>query len=386
MLHEVDQSIKNLLFTELRKATNGLVHAEDQIVVGPPDAAASVDHPQIHLFLHDVHENVTLRDQSFEIRRGASEWEVGKSRKATRLNLSYLLTTHAKDPGTEHRLLGESIGVLLRHGFVPEEHLVGSLKPFQEEAVVLSVAQRDHWAHADGPKVWQATGLPLRPFVGIVAAAMFDPFETRTVRLVREALLAIGQGTGPNGPDRQMDIRSIRMSAGGAVSGPNGEPLTDVKVAVEGHADQTTSDAQGVFFFQNLPPGKHRLTFSKRGYQEAQTEVTAPPRGRSNEFEPVAVQMRIESDEGRAQALRTSFSMEPGVSTLVGTLRYADGRAAPFVPVRIGDRTAVTDEEGMYFFTQIPGGTQELIAEIPGRGETSIKVKAGADAATLPKP
>jgi hypothetical protein len=71
---------------------------------------------------------------------------------------------------------------------------------------------------------------------------------------------------------------------------------------------------------------------------------------------------------------------------LVGTLRYADGRAAPFVPVRIGDRTAVTDEEGMYFFTQIPGGTQELVAEIPGRGETSIKVKAGADAATLPKP
>jgi hypothetical protein len=378
MLHEVDESIKNLLFGELKKTAAGLVQGEDQIVIGPPTGEDD-GRARIHLFLHDVHENLSLRDPSFEVRRGANDWEIGKSRKATRLNLSYLLTAHAGTPAEEHRMLGEALGVLLRNGFVPEEHLVGSLKPFAEEAVVLSVAQRDHWAHADGPKVWQATGTPLRPFVGIVAAAMFDPFETRTVRLVREALLAVGQGTGPGGPDREMDVRSLRVSAGGTVSDSKGDPIADAIVRVEARPEQTTTDAQGAFFLQGLPPGSHRLTFSKRGYVVDPVAVTVPPRGQAGDLDLVSVQMRSESDADRATTAK-----EEGELALVGTLRYADGRPAPYIPIRIGNRTAVTDGEGGYRFSPVPEGGASLVAEIPGTGETSIKAKDGV--ARLPKP
>lgn len=376
MLHEVDQSIKNLLFAELKKTAGGLLQDEDQIVVGAP-AADEDGRARIHLFLHDVHENLTLRDPSFEVRRGTNDWEVGKSRKATRLNLSYLLTAHAGTASEEHRLLGEVLGVLLRHGFVPQDHLVGSLKPFEEEAVVLSVAQRDHWAHADGPKVWQATGQPLRPFVGIVAAAMFDPFETRTVRLVREALLAVGQGAGPDGPDRQMDVRSLRVSAGGVISGTDGEPIPEATVRVESRPEQTSTDAHGAFFLQNLPPGKHRLSFSKRGYLVDPVEVTVPPRGQAGELDLISVQMHLESDAERVEAT-------PEQGEIIGTLRYADGRPAPYIPVRIGNRTAVTDGEGMYRFSPVPEKSPSLMAEVPGTGNVTVKAKDGE--ARLPKP
>ena len=125
MLQEVDQSIKNLLFAELRTNSDGLVHDEDQIVFGLPadDEAKASDTPKIHLFLHDVHENLALRDQSFDIKRGSDEWEVGKARKPVKLNLSYLLTVRGKDPATEHRILGDALGVLLRNGFVPPKDI-----------------------------------------------------------------------------------------------------------------------------------------------------------------------------------------------------------------------------------------------------------------------
>ena len=378
MLHEVDESIKNLLFGELKKRAPGLVQDEGQIVIGPPKDEDD-GRARIYLFLHDVHENLSLRDPSFEVRRGTNDWEIGKSRKATRLNLSYLLTAHANTAAEEHRMLGEALGVLLRNGFVPEEHLVGSLRPFAEEAVVLSVAQRDHWAHADGPKVWQATGTPLRPFVGIVAAAMFDPFETRTVRVVREALLAVGQGTGPGGADREMDVRSLRVSAGGTVSDANGAPVAEVIVGVEGRPEQVATDGQGAFFLQGLPAGNHRLTFTKGGYVGESVSVTVPPRGQASELDLISVQMRSASDSERV-----ATAMEEGVNALVGTLRYADGRPASYVPVRIGNRTAVTDGEGIYRFSPLHEKEPSLVAEIPGTEETTIKAKDGV--ARLPKP
>jgi len=100
MLHEVDQSIKSLLFDELQSLFARFVDRRGPIVFGPPSQTESNDlkKPLIRLFLHDVHENLTVRDQSFEIRRTSDETEIGKSRKPTRLNLSYLLTVEAKDP------------------------------------------------------------------------------------------------------------------------------------------------------------------------------------------------------------------------------------------------------------------------------------------------
>ena len=84
-------------------------------------------------------------------------------------------------------------------------------------------------------------------------------------------------------------------------------------------------------------------SFASAGSEDASTQVVAPPRGLANELQPVAIQMRDASDPKRAEAAKSEFVQLGEATRLVGTLRYADGRAASFVPVRVGERTAVTE-------------------------------------------
>lgn len=350
-----------------------MIADEDQILVGPPPASDfKPNKPTLNLFLHDLHESPNLRNFAFETKPTQNDWEVGRSLKPTHLNVSYMVSAYAEDPITEHRLLGETLGILMRHPFVDAKHLVGSLQPYKEDAMKLSIAQRDHYAHGDGAKVWQATGLALRPFIGLMIAAMFDPFETRLVKRVREAIFSLGHEPHPEGEKRQMDIHRVRIGAAGMVcDSESGNPLVDVKVSVEGRPESTLTDASGVFFFRNLPVGRHKLTFSKATFKTVEKEAVTPPIGRANEMELMEVHLESASDaERRADLLSDPLFQVPGAE-LIGTLRFPDGSAAAYIPVRINGRTAVTDGDGQYHFTNVPGPIRELVAEIPGQGEVA---------------
>jgi len=387
MLHEIDQSLRNMLVAEFKETEQRLIQGEDQVLVGaPPAADFKPKKPTLNLFLHDVHESPNLRNFSFETKPSSDEWEVGRSLKPTHVNASFLITSHAEDAMTEHRLLGETLGILLRHPFVAEKHLVGSLQPFKDEAMKLSIAQRDHFAHGDGAKVWQATGQPLRPFIGLVVAAMFDPFDTRLVKRVREAIFGLAQHVHPEGEERQMSVHRVRIGAAGMVSdAESGAPLVDVKVSLEGRPESTLTDASGVFFFRNLPVGRHKIRFEKAPFLAREEETVTPPIGRANEMPLMDVKLTLASDAERqiSQASGTSFAL-PGAE-LIGTLRFADGSPAAFIPVRINNRTAVTDENGGYHFTDVPGPIKELVAEIPGQGEVAKPVSAKTTTVELGK-
>lgn len=383
MLQDADQTLKNLLLAEFKAAASPLIQGEDQIVfgLGPSEAPAK---PVLSLYLHDLHENLDTRDQSFEVIRDPNGREGTRSRKPTRINLSYLVTAHAKDPQTEHQLLGDALGILMRNGRVPKKHLVGTLEPYGELAMALSVAQRDHWAHANAPSVWQAAGLPLRPFIGLVASALFDPYETKAVKLVRDAILGLGLGADPYKKDRQMNVRAVRLGAAGVVSGPNGEALPSVNVEVKGRSETAVTDENGVFLIRNLPPGPHTLVFNKARYVSQEEEAIAPAPGLANEFQPLTIAMREATDAESAKSSLVDGGA-PLRYTLIGTLRNADGSPASFVPVKVGDRTAVTDANGEYRLYDLPHRAKELIAEVPGLGETRVAVKETATTTQLPK-
>ncbi len=376
MLHEVDQSLRNMLVAEFKDTEDRLITEESQITVGPPpEDSTKPKKPVLNLFLHDLHESPNLRNFAFENRPQEDEWTVGRSLKPTHLNLSFIITAHAEDAMTEHRLLGEALGILMRKPVVATKHLVGSLQPYKEEAMKLSIAQRDHYAHGDSAKVWQATNLTLRPFIGLVVAAMFDPYETKLVRRVREAIFSLGQEPHPQGEKRQMDLHRVRVGAAGmVVDSASGNPLVDVKVSVEGRPESTLTDASGVFFFRNLPVGRHKLTFTKGTYRTMEMEAVTPPIGRSNEMELMDVKMVNATDKERVADLISDPMFQIPGAELMGTLRFADGSPAAFIPVRINDRTAVTDGDGQYHFTNVRGPIRELVAEIPGKGEVATAV------------
>ncbi len=387
MLHEVDQSLRNMLLAEFKSLEDQLIADEAQLTVGPPpEDGFKPKKPVINLFLHDLHESPNLRNFAFEKKPAESDWEVGKSLKPTHLNISYIISAHAEDSIVEHRLLGEVLGILMRHPFVETKHLVGALQPFKEEAMKLSIAQRDHYAHGDGPKVWQATNLTLRPFVGLVIAAMFDPFETKLVKRVREAIFSLGHEPHPEGEKRQMGIHRVRIGAAGMVTDAgSGNPLADVKVSVEGRPEATLTDSSGVFFFRNLPVGRHKLTFSKATFKPMELEAVTPPIGRSNEMELMDVKLASASDKERVSGLIKDPTFQIPGAELVGTLRFPDGTPAAYIPVRINGRTAVTDADGQYHFTNVHGPIRELIAEVPGQGEVARPVDPSKPTVELSK-
>ncbi|HTQ08430.1 MAG TPA: Pvc16 family protein [Fimbriimonadaceae bacterium] len=396
MIQDVDESIRRLIVGELVAAGGSLIKDESQIVFGlPSDEPPKDKKPQLNIYLHDVRENLALRDEQFHVKKSTSEWEIGKRPGAIRLDLSYILSVSAADPLTEHRVLGEVLAALIRNGVVPEKYLAQSLKDELPNSLLISVAQPDHPAHSDHPKLWQSIGSTIKPTVTLVATAKFNPYETKFVKLVREAIFALGQGIHPEGPDRQMDIRSVRLSAAGMVADKKEDrPLANVTVSILGREEQTTTDDRGFFFFLNLPPNRYTLRFSRRGYKVLDMETVAPPPGRSDTIEPMDVSLtRLTDSEKekedatvRQEVLRAPSFIETGrriTVSLVGTLRFPDGTPAPYIPVRIGGRTAVTDEDGSYHFTGLAPGEHQIVAEIPGRGEIPVLPSGGT--ATLPE-
>jgi len=335
VLHEIDDALVRLLRQELGKEG---VPGDVSITVGdPPDERP--ENPQLNLFLHDVVENVARRDQSFEVRPGADLWTVGKSRRPTRVDASYLLSAHAADAATEHRMLGAALRILLRNQYVPPALLGESLAVFGDEALTLMVAQRDGWAHRELTAIWQAAGRRLRPAIGIVATAMVDPFETKTVRLVREAVIGLAQGVPAEGAARQMDLRSLRVSAAGrVVDAKSGEPLAGAQMFAD-DAPIGVSDALGVFLARDLAPGRRSLRIEAPGYTAWESEIDVSPPLRGGALEPVEVRLRTAE---HSVAL-------PG-SKITGVLRHADGRPAAFIPLSLNGRLAVTDDQGRYVF------------------------------------
>lgn len=396
MIQDVDESIRRLIVGELLNAGGSLVKDESQVILGlPPDEAPKDKKPHVYLYLHDVRENLPLRDETFHIKRQPNEMSIAKRHAPVRLDLSYILTVVADDAYAEHRVLGEILAVLIRNNVVPEKYLADSLKDEMPNALLLATAQPDHPTQNDPPKLWQSIGKTIRPTLGIVATAKFNPYETKFVKVVREAIFALGQGVHPEGADRQMDLRSVRLAICGVVSDKaQDKPLVNATISIVGREEQATTDERGFFHFLNLPPARYTIEVRKGGYKTATAEAVAPPPGRSDTIEPIDVSLvqlsdkerDSESKENNQAILRAPSFLDTNrkvMISLVGTLRFPDGTPAPYIPVRVGTRTAVTDEDGVYHFTGLAPGEHEIVAEIPGRGEIPVLPANGT--ATLPE-
>jgi hypothetical protein len=275
MIHDVDETLRRLLATELARMPRCPIHHPDQITFDAPSVAEAVQDGEAHvnLYLHDVRENVEMRDESFRVTSNFSEGRAYRQRAAVRLDLGYLITVYAgDDPATEHRLLADVLGVLLRHMAAPEEYLAGLLEGQGRQSLLLAVAQPDHVANADPPALWQALGGRLRPALSLVATAPFNPFETVYTKMVREAVVGLAPGAETEAPRSPREMGRRISAAGIVLEQETGQPLAGAEVRVVGRDEQTTTDAQGLFYLVNLPAGEHT-----RGAGGAFRRCAAPP-------------------------------------------------------------------------------------------------------------
>ncbi len=400
MIQDVDETLKRLLAGEISKLPGALITTPKQITFDPPAVAeaASEKSPRLNLYLHDVRENLQLRDDSWALVRKQKEGIAGRKRPPVRLDLSYIVTAYAEgDAQKEHALLSDCLAVLLRAPFAPEDCLVGSLEGRGPEGVLIRVVQPDDVAHSDQHNLWRVLGGHIRPAITVVVTTEFDPFETKWTRVVREAVLGLGQGVPPHGPQRPLEMGGVRVSAAGITTSSDGQkPIPGVAVSVQGREERATSDSRGFWYILDLPPGPRKLSFEKRGYRTAEVETVCPPPGRPDQLEPMVVSLQQLTDADRAVEEARLVEERLNATSLVeqerryyvslsGRLRFPDGRPASYVPLRVGRHHTTSDIEGVYTFQDLPAGEHQIYADLPGVGEVAVEASDGAGLLALPQ-
>lgn len=296
MIEDLDATLRNLLAGELEKIPLCPVREPSQITFLPPSETDSLTggDARVNLYLYDLRENLSVRDESFHRSPVRADQSIGIKRAPVRLDLSYLVTAQVEgDAGAEHRLLSDVLRVLLRYLALPPEYLYGSLEGAGPNAFPLSIAQPETPAGVSSSVLWQSLGGRIRPSVSLVISALFDPFETKWTKVVREAILSVGVSHPPGRAQPPLDRSSVRVSAVGVtVDRETDQPLKGVEVSLDGREETMLTDDQGIFFFLNLPPGPHRLRFKKQGFHDGEEPTVAPPPGRPEQLDPVVIALR----------------------------------------------------------------------------------------------
>jgi hypothetical protein len=221
---------------------------------------------------------------------------------------------------------------------------MGSPSGFSEAGFVYNHAMATHLALALGLLTWTLLDRDAAAQAGTAAGRISG-------RVFSMASGAIGEAT----------VTLTRLDASAAT------PLT------------ITSDRQGVFTFEQLPPGRYRLSASKSGYTNRQP--IQPPADRFDTGRDLTLQAG-----GHAAHIELPLYRE---SSIAGRVAEPDGIPAPdvqvFAAVRRGTSHVVLQEtrtlaewDGRYRIANLPPG-QYLVVVLPGVSTDPNRMRANAE-------
>lgn len=202
MIDDLDDALRDLLIRDMPIANNEIDIAFDQPT---RDWASRLSRPTLNLFMHDVRENNKLRTQQPYIGATPNGLTATMSVSPVRLDVHYMVTAWANDPGDEHRLLGRMLMVLYRYKALPEEFFYGSLMG-NEHDILMKVAQYDQ--RDIRREIWSMLDNEMRPIVDLTLTLSIEPYADWTVPLVRETQVSFGQ----------MDPLGLNGDGGGTTS------------------------------------------------------------------------------------------------------------------------------------------------------------------------
>ena len=203
------------------------------------DWNATISRPTINFYLHDITENVRLRESEFERQR--SDLRETQRLRPRRIDLKYVVTVHfrsqlAELDQQEWEVLWRVLATLMRNSEWPDSMLPA-------EARTLDTSVHAQVAHPEGPRqaeIWNALGTPPRPSLQYVLTVPLDMNIEYLRTLVVELRLGIGGMLG--GPP---DLSSARY--GWTLRRPDGQPVPGAEVRVPDAPGFSVSADNGVF-------------------------------------------------------------------------------------------------------------------------------------------
>ncbi len=252
MIDELDESLRELLTRDLPITAN-----EIDIAFNQPtrEWASRLSRPTLNLFMHDVRENNRLRTQQPYLGvSGSNGISATISPNPVRLDVHYMITAWANDPGDEHRLLGRTLMVLYRYHALPQEFLTGALLD-QDFDILLKVAQYDQ--RDIRRDIWSMLDNEMRPIVDLTVTLAIEPYAEWTVPLVRTTDIGFGAPLGVRGIDSPVQVTDRFFSVGGTVHSP--VPFTHLSVQLVELAVPVTVAPNGRYSIRNLRAGVYTV-------------------------------------------------------------------------------------------------------------------------------
>jgi uncharacterized protein DUF4255/carboxypeptidase family protein len=266
MLADLDESLRALLRRELQR------HDFDGVAIAfeapSRDWSAALSGPTVNLFLYDIQEAAALRDKEWREDRGNGAARM--MRPPLRIDCSYAVTGWARAVEDEHRLLSQVLSVLYAYEHLPPADLAGSLgdPAVQRFPLTTRIGRARSEGRAD---FWNAVGGAYKVSLDYVVTLACEPGVTFTRGPeVRTQTLQVRNRNGRDGAVEEFH------RVGGRVTDAAGDPVGNAWVALVETGRWTTSDADGRFYFNRIPGGRHRCVARGADGSEATGEIGVP--------------------------------------------------------------------------------------------------------------
>ncbi|HLI05063.1 MAG TPA: Pvc16 family protein [Ktedonobacteraceae bacterium] len=241
MLLQLHKSIQNLLYERGQISPR---EVDIRFEAPTRERVEKLIRPTINLFLFDLQENKELRRSDFETTKQNGRAE--RRALPRRFDLRYMVSALTTSSEDEYLLLWRVLTTLLRHPQLPTEVLSEELRQI-ELPLVTRVSQDDEGRRMSD--LWSALGGQPRPALYYVVTVPVD------MELSIEAPLVLRRTTRYT---RMRDERTAVESGvqiGGVVRAGSGEPLANVRVALEGSAAfESVTNTEGRFTLRDVRP------------------------------------------------------------------------------------------------------------------------------------
>ncbi|MEZ4643589.1 MAG: Pvc16 family protein [Chloroflexota bacterium] len=271
MIADLDRTIENLLSAEIP-----IKNGEIDVKFEQPkrEWSARLARPTLNFFLYDVRENNILRQHQWQqsvTQNGRAPDHVAQLKRTPyRFDMNYMVTAWATEAQDEHRLLANCMLALLRHPILPRAHFVGDMEsqPYEVQARL-----GYHDKLTNPAEVWSSLDNEIRPSISYVVTIALDPWTTVARPIAHTFTFRTGQQS--NGQQLNKETISDTISIRGIITKDN-QPLAGVEVGLKGTGFFATTNAEGQFYLNALPPGDYTAVVWLPDAKPAERSISVP--------------------------------------------------------------------------------------------------------------
>ena len=262
--------LSSILQTLAEMLTNGTVLiSTEQINFSHPASLENGNRDlSLNLYLYDVRISKKMPNNGRQVERHFDESrQVAEvCRAPSWFDVSIVITARDRTVLGEHRLLSETLLLLMRSRILREEFLTPDLRGHGN--LSLSVTGDPP---IDVGSLWSSLSISIRPAIYLTVTVPFNVWRKTTVPLVTERRFGVNDSIPAIS---RSGSRIQRVAIAGIVKNTlSSKPLKRVQVLLQGTEKSAVSNEEGYFIFENLTSGNYILHLSRFGYQSKSCDV-----------------------------------------------------------------------------------------------------------------